>query len=295
MGSPRSESDERAYWPPVFHRGIWPVVALLLGFTVWAMLSNTLVTRVWGADPSLLVQGLWSVPSGIVQTSIALLVVWYEGVTLRSIGLSRREFGPALVAVTGFLILLNLVVVGLVLLREARLSVGLFALYRSPPLSLTWTLIAVGAVSEYVFVGPVEELAFRGYLQNKLVAVLNTGYSRLDTVLGIVGAAVAFSLLHVPTEILLDGMPLSQVVGSLALFVATGVTFGTIYAVTRNLYLVMFLHGIGNFWPLIVDPGLSAWPNWGVVLVLYALLALLYRRWAVGTSRLDPGVAPVAG
>ena len=181
------------------------MVALLLGFTVWAMLSNTLVTRVWGADPSLLVQGLWSVPSGIVQISIALLVLWYEGVTLRSIGLSERKFGPALVAVTGFLILLNLVVVGLVVLRGARLSIGLFALYRSPPLNSTWTLIAVGAVSEYVFVGPVEELAFRGYLQNKLVAVLNTGYSRLDTALGIVVAAVTFSILHVPTEILLDG------------------------------------------------------------------------------------------
>jgi hypothetical protein len=64
------------------------VVALLLGFTVWAMVSNTLVTRVWGADPSLLVQGLWSVPSGIVQISLALLVLWYEGVTLQSIGLS---------------------------------------------------------------------------------------------------------------------------------------------------------------------------------------------------------------
>ena len=126
-----------------------------------------------GADPSLLVQGLWSVPSGIVQISLALLVLWYEGGTLRSIGLSRREFGPALVVVTGFLILLNLIVVGLVLLREARLSIGLFALYRSPPLNSTRTLIAVGAVSEYVFVGPVEELAFRGYLQNKLVALLD--------------------------------------------------------------------------------------------------------------------------
>jgi len=199
------------------------------------MLSNTLVTRVWGADPSLLVQGLWSVPSGIVQISLALLVLWYEGGTLRSIGLSRREFGPALVVVTGFLILLNLIVVGLVLLREARLSIGLFALYRSPPLNSTRTLIAVGAVSEYVFVGPVEELAFRGYLQNKLVVLLDTGYSRLDTALGVVGAAVTLSILHVPAEILLDGLALSQVAGSLVLFVATGVAFGAIYAVTHNL------------------------------------------------------------
>jgi membrane protease YdiL (CAAX protease family) len=161
--------------------------------------------------------------------------LWYEGGTLRSIGLSRREFGPALVVVTGFLILLNLIVVGLVLLREARLSIGLFALYRSAPLNSTRTLIAVGAVSEYVFVGPVEELAFRGYLQNKLVVLLDTGYSRLDTALGVVGAAVTLSILHVPAEILLDGLPLSQVAGSLVLFVATGVAFGAIYAVTRNL------------------------------------------------------------
>lgn len=63
------------------------------------------------------------------------------------------------------------------------------------------------------------------------------------------------------------------------LLTLSGITFGSVYALTRNLLLVALLHGIGNFWPLIVDPGVGAWPNWGVVIILYGLVVVLYRQW----------------
>ena len=60
--------------------------------------------------------------------------------------------------------------------------------------------------------------------------------------------------------------------------------FGAVYELTGNLVLVMLLHGIGNWWPLLVDPGRGAWPNYLVILVVYAVLVWLYR-----TARI-PGV-----
>jgi len=56
----------------------------------------------------------------------------------------------------------------------------------------------------------------------------------------------------------------------------SGIAFGTVYALTRSLVLVALLHGIGNLWPLVVDPG-GAWPNWGVV--------VLYRRATTDAGR----------
>jgi membrane protease YdiL (CAAX protease family) len=275
-----TESDSTTRWPLTFQGGIWPVVAFLLAFAVWVMISNVFANAVLGSDPSIILQELWHIPSGVVQAAIVLLVLRYEGVSLRELGLSRRKFVSAIVAIAGFLVALNLVIAGLIVLGGSQLSIGLFEIYTSPPLNWTASVLAASMVGQYVFVAVVEELALRGYLQNKLIALLDTDYSRLNTALGIVAAAVAFSLLHIPTQILLEGVSLSGMVGSLLMLAVTGITFGAIYAATRNLYLVIFLHGIGNLWPLIVDPGISTWPNWVVILVLYVLVVVVYRQWA---------------
>ncbi len=78
------------------------------------------------------------------------------------------------------------------------------------------------------------------------------------------------------------------------LLTLSGITFGTVYALTHNLFLIAFLHGIGNVWPLVVDPGLGAWPNWGVIIVLYGLVVVLYRQWASVAVR-SPGPGGVKG
>jgi membrane protease YdiL (CAAX protease family) len=67
------------------------------------------------------------------------------------------------------------------------------------------------------------------------------------------------------------------------LLALSGILLGTVYALTRNLFLVTFLHWFGNLWPLAVDPGTGVWPNWGGVVGLYLLLVVAYRRWAPGS------------
>jgi membrane protease YdiL (CAAX protease family) len=165
----------------------------------------------------------------------------------------------------------------------SSLSVGLFAPYRSPPTNFSVTTVAAIGVSNYLFTGPVEELAFRGYFQNKLTALFG-GFDRLRLAAGILAAAVVFSLIHLPALVVVRGLAVPTAAGSLVLLAISGASLGAVYVLTRNLYVVVLLHGFGNLWPLIVDTGPGTWPNWGVLLLVYALVVVVYRQWAVRAS-----------
>jgi len=210
------------------------------------------------------------------------LILRYEGVRLKELGLSRRLFVPALVAVVGFVVAVNLAVIALLVSSGHDLSFGLYEFHRTPPASYSLATLAVLGVSEYLFTGPVEEIALRGFFQNKLSALLEGSYRWLSTALAILVASVSFSLLHVPTIVLVRTEPVA--IGTLIMLALTGVVFGTMYALTRNLYLVIGLHGIGNFWPIVVDFPIGLWPNWGIALVFYGAIVVVYRRLADTTS-----------
>lgn len=282
MTGTTAESSTGSGWLPEFKGGVWIPVGFLLAFTVLVLLSNGLFNWLAGADPSRIAESLWNVPSRLVQIGIVLLVLRYEQVRLEDIGFGRRQLLPALVTVGGFIVAVNAVVAVLILSNGGQLSFEPYGIYRSGPLHYSVLAIGAGGLAQYLFVGPAEELALRGYLQNKLTT-LGRGSVRTRTAVAVIGSAVVFSALHIPMLLLVEDVALSQSIGSLVMLTLSGITFGAIYALTRNLVLVAMLHGIGNLWPLVVDPGLAAWPNWGVIIVLYAIAVVLYRRWmAVG-------------
>jgi membrane protease YdiL (CAAX protease family) len=269
-------ADTSANWPPTFEGPIWTVIAFLVAFTVWVMISNMLFTQLF-SDTGQLVESLWSIASKLVLFSIVWLTLRYEGVSLREIGLSRRLLAPAILAAAGIVVAVNLTVIALLVSGGHELSFGLFEFYRTPPASYSLGTIAVLGISEYLFTGPVEEIALRGFLQNKLSALLGSSYRRLGTAIAILLASVSFALLHVPTIILVRNELLA--IGTLMMLTLTGVVFGTMYALTHNLYLVIGLHGIGNLWPIVVDFPVGLWPNWGIALVFYGVIVVLYRQW----------------
>lgn len=278
------QTDAEFQWPPSFGRATWPVLAFGVAFSVWLVLSSAIFSWLFGDEYSFLVQSLWNVPSGLVQLGIVIAVLRHEGVSLGELGLSRRMLGPAIIAVAGLIVVLNATVPILASMAGNQVSFGIYALYRSAPYDLSASAVAVGAITSYVFVGPIEELAFRGYLQNKLIAVMEFGSLRFRTGIGIVATGLIFAALHVPVRILLDGLGVAELAGPLLLLALSGMVFGSIYALTQNLYLVMFLHGVGDFWPFVVDFGRGVWPNYAVLLLLYSVLVLLYR---VGVARSD--------
>ena len=283
MGLLAGERGADTDWPPTFGGGPAPLLAFALAYALWVMTSNALYGSLTGPEPSMVVQSLWNVPSTLLQLGIALAVLRHEGVEFGEIGLSRRLFAPALAVVAVGVVVSNALVAVLALTGGTSLSFGPFAPYRSPPTNFSVTTIAAVGVSNYLFTGPVEELAFRGYLQNKLTALLG-GFDRLRLAAGILAAAVGFSVIHLPALVVVRGLAVPTAVGSLVLLAVSGASLGAVYALTRNLYVVVLLHGFGNLWPLVVDTGPGTWPNWGVLLLVYALVVVIYRQWAVRAS-----------
>lgn len=286
---PPSADRGRRITPAVrFASGPGPVVALILAYSAWILVSNVLLQAVLGPDPSRVGEVLWNVPSGIAQLAILWLVLRREGVSFAAMGAWRGHMVPGIVAAVGFLVFVNVAVIAVGFLRAEPVSFGVFAIYRTPPLELSWAVVLLSALVQYLIVGPIEELVFRGYLQNKLASLVRSGRAWLRQGIAILSVATAFAALHVPTLLWVEQATGAGLVGSLVLLASTGILFGAIYALTGNLVLVALLHGFGNFWPLVVDPGVAAWPNWGIVLTGYVLVVLAYRAW---WRRRDRGVS----
>lgn len=275
MTRPRSIRRE---WPPSFRGGIRPAVAVLLAFTIWVTISAVSFNQLFGAESTPLLKAIWSIPSGLIQFGLIAAVYRYEGVDLDELGLSRALLKPAAVAVLGVIIAVNAAVLGLATLHDSEVLPGVYAFYRTGQYDLSYAVIAISVVSNLVFTGAVEELAFRGYLQNKLVSLVDVGGLRLQTAVGILLTGISFSLMHIPARLLVDGFRLSELGGTLVLLALSGMMFGTIYAFTQNLWLVMLLHGVGNFWPIMMGVDRGIWPNYVVLLGIYCLLIIVYRQ-----------------
>ncbi|ELZ42031.1 putative protease of the Abi (CAAX) family protein [Halorubrum californiense DSM 19288] len=231
-----------------------------------------------------------TVVEGAVQFVPLVLALWFlraEGVSLAGIGLSRDRIVPALVAVTGFYVLLNAVGIGLVLPTAGASAIG-----------YQWTVSPVMALAAFVngliFAALIEEVAFRGYLQSKVIAVLPSTI-RFRGAIGAITASVLFTLAHVP-RILTSGIPGSQALATYgALLLFSGLAFGLLYEYTQNLYVPILIHAAGNMPGTIGIVFFDSSTLQGGTLAAYTLLYLalvaslvvVYRRVAIGSLKLQ--------
>lgn len=290
------ESSPGGAWRPLPFSGARPLAAFLVAFSVLVLASNLAWSALFDAAPGIgtapsHLYNAWGAASSALQFALAALVLRYEGVRLRDVGLAPRLLVPALAAAAAVVVAFNAAVAALGASAGDPLTVGFYPQYQAAfPEASTVTLAATGA-HHYLFTGPAEELAFRGYVQNKLVSLFGDP-TRGTRAAAVVLAAASFGLLHVPVALVAGEASAGGVAAAVLLSTVSGVAFGTIYECTRNLYLVALLHGFGDWWPVFVDAGGVGWPNWGVVLVVYALLVVAYRRWA--DSSPGPGVGAAA-
>ena len=119
-----------------------------------------------------------------------------------------------------------------------------FQLLVGLPLCFTWLFVEVGLV---------EEFFFRGLVQSRLAAAFKSEVS------GIVLMSLIFGLAHAPGFIFrhageLEGLgpnpsPLDAVAYSIVVLAVSGITFGVIWARTKNLLAVMLVHAAGDLLP----------------------------------------------
>jgi membrane protease YdiL (CAAX protease family) len=270
-----------------FKGGSW--TALGFGF-VFAV-----VTAVWVpltaavSDASAWVGLLSEIGKFAVIAGAVWLLLRLDGVGVAELGLSRGHLARAAAAFGAVWLALNVWGVGIATVAGNRWDIALIwylpdivtEQYGSLP--APWLIFVL---LNFLVIGLVEEAAFRGYFQSKMIALLGDT-TRLHVALGILATSVVFGVLHTPGA-LVSGAGLGGALAAATLPAITAVLFGIIYELTHNIYLVAMFHGLGNTWPLVID-----WPSWsGAALVgfwigaacIYVGAIVGYRYWAAGTT-----------
>jgi membrane protease YdiL (CAAX protease family) len=220
-----------------------------------------------------------------VLAAVGLVALRRDGVRLADLGLSSRHLFPGVAAFGGVWVALNLLGAGIAAATGNAWRIGL--LFETTPILVQgipapW----VTTLAHFLVVGAVEEFLFRGYFQSKVIALVGDG-TRPRIALGIVISALVFGLGHVPGA-MVAGAGVKGAVSLSLITAVSGIAFGVLYELTRNLYFLALLHAIGDTWPMVVD-----WTSWsgtalGIflvgIVVVYPAAALAYRYWALGTD-----------
>jgi len=225
--------------PPTFERGpLVPVAAYLLVLGVLA----ALVFVSPAASPPPLLGMAW----GVFLVALAAGAFIIEGVSPRAILPSARTLVPVGGILVAFWALYNLAAVALALGGAAGFDAA-WSRAVAHPLPYHASLF-----SSLLFTAIPEELFFRSYLQQRFTALAG-GDSRRAVASGVVAVALLFAVFHLPRWFLASGHGVGPALaGRLAGLTLAGLAFGSIYALTGNLWLVALLHATMNYRPLLV-------------------------------------------
>jgi membrane protease YdiL (CAAX protease family) len=213
----------------------------------WYVLYPQAGYQPWTLNLSLLLTLL--VAAGFVSAS---------GPGWRRIGLGGRQLGQALLLtglayalILGVGLAANAFGANLRLFRDAYSFAGLFE---------NWLLVGLG-----------EELLFCGVLFWLVAARL----PRRKRWLAVVLVAVLFALWHLPGY-LAQGRPAGQIAGWMSLNLVSWMVFGTVYALSGNLWLAAFTHASTDYGlsPMVTDQPL-------VGLVFMAFLVFAAWQWSM--------------
>jgi membrane protease YdiL (CAAX protease family) len=236
-------------------------VGLAVGVGLATVLSLVLVLL--GMEPSpllLLVVSLVSI-QGVAFGGVAIGYVVVRGWSLVDLGVRLPSLRDLLFVVGGYVTALAAAIAGVVVITvtgapAGQNQVGEFA--SADPTVLLWLIPA-----SFVFIGPGEELLFRGIVQGRL-------RETFDPVPGVVLASALFAAVHF---VALTGGTGGRLVTVTVLFFPA-LVFGAVYELTDNLVVPALVHGAYNA-------------------TLFALTYLAFRL--AGSDAIQPGTEAGGG
>jgi membrane protease YdiL (CAAX protease family) len=226
---------------------LWAILGFLVlyaaGFLVWGM-SATRAVFPAGREQELLVL----VVKLLVHVAAPALLLAALGAKIAPLfdsRLGRPGFWPPLLLL-GALILALLCVVSPALSEIEALHASVATLVWAVPVSFIWLAIEAGLCEEFLF---------RAVLQTRLAAVLKTEAGAVVT------GAVLFALAHAPGLVLrghpgVDGYspdPVQVIAFTVGVLSPVAVLFGTLWARTRSLLLIVLLHASVDVLPNLSD------------------------------------------
>ncbi|NLV04663.1 CPBP family intramembrane metalloprotease [Haloarcula rubripromontorii] len=247
---------------PEFDGG--PLVPVATYLLTIAALSGLVAVSPGASPPPVL--GLAWAGFLVVLTAAALRA---EAVRLRPLLPPLQTLVPIVGVVAAFWALYNLVAVALALGQVPGFETTLSR-------TATHPLLYLGAVlSSLLFTAVPEELLFRTYLQQK-VTTLAGGATRRGVLSGIALVAVLFALFHLPRWFLASGHGVgTPLAGRLLGLALMGLAYGSVYALTGNLWLVALFHASMNYPPFVVAVTVPSELHLAAAVVEYAVMVSL--------------------
>jgi uncharacterized protein len=237
--------------PPIPVRRPLLELTVLLGFlAVYAVLflgwgmSATRAVVLAGRERELLVMAVKLVVH-VAVPAILLAALGAKLAPLFNSGIGRPGFWPPLL-VLGAIILALLGVVSPALTDIAGLHASAVTLAWAAPASFVWIALEAGLCEEFLF---------RAVLQTRLAAALGSEAGAVVT------GALLFALAHVPGLYLrghpgVDGYssdPMQVIAFTVAVLSPIAILFGTLWARTRSLLLIVLLHAAVDVLPNLPD------------------------------------------
>ncbi|GGA68921.1 hypothetical protein GCM10011521_03950 [Arenimonas soli] len=267
-----------------------PAFAWLAAWTVLAML--------WFVSPAFPMQPLadlqaatggWLSITLLASGSIGLVQLailrWPGHQSLAALGWRARDLPPALLLTA----LLWLLVQGGTLLG-AQLADAPLVAHGAWAKGLGFALGPL--LAQLLGTALMEETVFRGYLWPQLKARLGGG--RRGALVAALLSQALFGLMHVPILAYRGAAPSEIAMAVLGLFLI-GLVFVLLYAATRNLFVVVGVHALGNAPTLLFEPqgpGPTMWLLMGSLAVA-AVAVVLHRK---AKTRLSAGLlSPARG
>lgn len=167
----------------------------------------------------------------VLQLSIVLVIVIITKEGIYSIGITKNNIFKS--AITGIL----LGVIFFILVTNTFMTKKIM------------NIISIESLNTFItfsIVGFVEEIVFRGYLQNRLISWLGTTKGYLIT-------AVIFGLSHLPNRLILGGMNLNSALLNCVPLMVTSLLFGYIMIKTKNVVTGSLFHAFVDWTQTVIN------------------------------------------
>jgi membrane protease YdiL (CAAX protease family) len=239
---------------------------------LWFVLLVTLLPLATTLDIRTQLQAtLLTIAINTVLFVLAVIFLRRENIRWADIGMNVRSWRASLFLFVGWWLAVTLVdLIG-------RWLAGQFGSPIPPMEELNWNfVILLDFLSAWIFVGFAEELAFRGYLHNKLTALTPKKW------VGITLAALLFGLWHIPGSMVMRGTSFFEALpGALFLGLFSLIFLNLPYEWTGLLPFISLFHAWSDF-PLLMNfqypSAIGAIAGYVLLLVVVAIKIWRDRR-----------------
>lgn len=207
-----------------------------------------------------------SLPAGVLLFLLSVVPFVFLRARLRprDIGLDWRKLRHGLNIVVGLWLATQVILAWLGLLVDGWMRVDPLWFEPEAPAEPVGFLVAM-----LIIMPALEEATFRGFVLPQLWLRLQ-GSARVRTWGAVVGSAVLFALIHVPSRRLIYGLDTAGFATSLAGLVVFGIFMALIYLRTANLWVTGGIHALLNAPTPVLEGPLPA-----IVVLLLLVLALV--------------------